>query len=117
MWISGSFVYEMMSSKAENCEQKELPSPLYHPDCLLGAKAVSPSGTTGVVIKVNAEARGEDRYDSIDIEWDKGGISRGVFLLYLEKKLFPKVFVSKENANKEMHFLVDENRLNRFKVN
>ena len=54
-----------------------------HLRCLLDAKVVSNKGVTGRITKIREEEKKEDRYDSIDISWDHGGASYGVFLLWL----------------------------------
>lgn len=47
---------------------------------LMGKKVSGPK-STGVISKINFESLREDRYTSVDIDWDHGGKSYGVFLM------------------------------------
>lgn len=75
-----------------------------HPRCLLDAKVVSNTGVTGRITKIREEEKKEDRYDSIDISWDHGGASYGVFLLWLM------------DNNPGIKVMVDENTYNANKI-
>lgn len=46
----------------------------------LMGKKVSGQKSTGVISKINFESLREDRYTSVDIDWEHGGKSYGVFL-------------------------------------
>lgn len=39
------------------------------------------TGSEGTIVGINEEAKREDRYDSIDIQWDNGNRSYGLFLM------------------------------------
>jgi hypothetical protein len=46
---------------------------------LLGKKVSGPK-STGFISNIHFESLREDRYTSVDIDWDHGGMSCGVFL-------------------------------------
>lgn len=48
---------------------------------LIGKKVASNIiGLTGYIVAMKFESLNEDRYTSVDIRWDNGGMSCGVFL-------------------------------------
>lgn len=101
MWLEPKDLGIISSIPGDSAEQKI--KFRVHPNCLIGAKAVSIRGVTGRVTKVYQEALQEDRYDSIDIEWDHGGLSRKVFLLWLNADtpgVNLMISTDKYNANK-----------------
>lgn len=101
MWLTTEHFKIISSIKHAMTNSKN--SYYVHPRCLLDAKVVSNTGVTGRITKIREEEKKEDRYDSIDISWDHGGASYGVFLLWLMGHTPGiKVMVDKNtyNANK-----------------